>query len=335
MNKFKKKISIISAAIMVAFFMPFFNIETNAYSIDISSYQGNNNFAEAKGSLDHVILKATQGEFWNDSSFYANYQGCIENNIPVGAYHYADTHGTPESQANHFADRLINKHWDLKPVLDLEQSVGMNKSDFVRRFATVIQERTGMPIVLYSGAYFARDNFDSDVKANYPLWYASYPSEWSASRLGYNTIAGHQYGGDDWGISINGIGSNLDCNVIYEPFMLRGTSNTIPVTRHTQLPSKGAYGKVAELQRFLGVIDDNIYGPETDNALRNSHFNANVSVFYHNAELTRWIQLRLGCNADGIFGSKTAAAVKNWQSSHGLTVDGIAGYNTIKSLALA
>lgn len=36
--------------------------------------------------------------------------------------------------------------------------------------------------------------------------------------------------------------------------------------------------------------------------------------------------------ADGIYGNKTAAAVKQYQKDHGLTVDGVAGKNTLSSL---
>lgn len=92
--------------------------------------------------------------------------------------------------------------------------------------------------------------------------------------------------------------------------------------------------KVAELQRILGVDDDGIYGNITDNALRNANFNANSSNNYHNEALTKWIQLRVGENPDGIYGCKTAQAVREFQAKEGLLVDGIAGYNTIKKLAL-
>ncbi|MBE6788010.1 MAG: spore cortex-lytic enzyme [Ruminococcaceae bacterium] len=38
---------------------------------------------------------------------------------------------------------------------------------------------------------------------------------------------------------------------------------------------------------------------------------------------------------DGIFGTKTKRAVENFQKDHGLTVDGIAGKNTLKALGVS
>lgn len=95
--------------------------------------------------------------------------------------------------------------------------------------------------------------------------------------------------------------------------------------------------KIRELQHVCNlyganITEDGIWGVQTDNAVRNLPL---AGLPYCTPDLTRWIQLRLGCNPDGIFGQATEAAVKEWQANHGLVVDGIAGYNTIKSLALA
>lgn len=89
--------------------------------------------------------------------------------------------------------------------------------------------------------------------------------------------------------------------------------------------------KVKELQVIAGVDNDGIWGPVTDAAVKELI----AGIDYTTPELTKWIQARVGCNVDGIYGQITADAVKGWQSSHGLYVDGVAGYNTIKSLALA
>ena len=47
------------------------------------------------------------------------------------------------------------------------------------------------------------------------------------------------------------------------------------------------------------------------------------------------LQEFLGLSADGIFGSKTEQAVKNWQLNNGLTADGIVGPNTWDSMGMA
>ena len=48
--------------------------------------------------------------------------------------------------------------------------------------------------------------------------------------------------------------------------------------------------------------------------------------------ITKLIQEKLGINDDGIFGANTEIAVKNYQRTNGLSVDGIVGHNTWKKL---
>jgi len=47
------------------------------------------------------------------------------------------------------------------------------------------------------------------------------------------------------------------------------------------------------------------------------------------------LQAQLGCKIDGIYGRGTREAVRAYQRGHGLTVDGLAGPQTLKSLGLA
>ena len=95
--------------------------------------------------------------------------------------------------------------------------------------------------------------------------------------------------------------------------------------------------RVKELQHLCNVIiganisEDNIWGNQTDNAVRQLPL---CGIPYTQRELTVWVQSRLGCTPDGIFLYETANAVKQWQRSHHLVVDGIVGYNSYKSLAL-
>ena len=125
-------------------------------------------------------------------------------------------------------------------------------------------------------------------------------------------------------------------------------------------------GKIAQIQNSLNEkygldIDvDNIYGNETKKALvkglqteLNKQFEGNLvvdGIFGTNTynacinvrrgaegNITWLIQSMLIChlfniNADGIFGTATERAVRDFQSRNGLSVDGIVGKNTFNKL---
>lgn len=125
-------------------------------------------------------------------------------------------------------------------------------------------------------------------------------------------------------------------------------------------------GKIAQIQNVLNEkygldIDvDNIYGNETKKALvkglqteLNKQFEGNLvvdGIFGTNTynacinvrrgaegNITWLIQSMLIChsfniNADGIYGTATEGAVRDFQSRNGLSVDGIVGKNTFNKL---
>ena len=115
------------------------------------------------------------------------------------------------------------------------------------------------------------------------------------------------------------------------------TSNTTYTNIQPSQPQQSQDTRVKELQHLCNVIiganidEDNIWGQQTENAVRQLPL---CGIPYTQRELTVWVQSRLGCTPDGIFLYETANAVKQWQRSHCLEVDGIVGYNSYKSLAL-
>lgn len=80
----------------------------------------------------------------------------------------------------------------------------------------------------------------------------------------------------------------------------------------------------------FSLDEDNVYGRNTEYALKQLPV-ARIQG-YHNDLYTRWIQRRLEISVDGIFYTQCDKAVRNYQSSHGLSVDGQVGFNTIRSL---
>ncbi len=137
---------------------------------------------------------------------------------------------------------------------------------------------------------------------------------------------------------------------------------------------KSRGGDVRQLQRAIGVSADGVFGPATERALKRwqrargltadgiagpntraalglgagpvlkrkrgaagSGTRARRSSGRRAAQGgggVRSLQRRIGVPADGVFGPGTEAALKRWQSAHGLTPDGVAGPNTRRALGM-
>ena len=235
----------------------------------------------------------------------------------------------PETQAENFYKEIIKCQNDLVPMLDVEVNFpGLN--DYIARFIGKFNQLTSMEIGLYTYTSFLNEHIDVNRFKSLKLWEANYNNKpWNLPSNGFINRVGHQYTEKGY---VNGVNGVCDVNEFNE-----GVLTSTPVQTTVKVTEK-ATGKVAELQglcnAILGtnLVIDNIWGNNTDGAVRKLPL---CGLPYVQRELTTWVQLRLGAVADGIFGQKTKEAVIAWQYSHGLVVDGIVGYNTYKSLALA
>jgi hypothetical protein len=142
--------------------------------------------------------------------------------------------------------------------------------------------------------------------------------------------------------------------------VLVGLALLAPATADAAKPLKrGSHGpRVAQVQRWLGLDADRIFGPATRRAvkrfqrrhgltadgivgpvtwraLRRSNArrasSGSRSGGRHRPAVV-YVQRRLGIAADGIFGPGTEAAVKRFQRRHGLTADGVVGPATWAAL---
>ena len=106
---------------------------------------------------------------------------------------------------------------------------------------------------------------------------------------------------------------------------------------------------VKRWQRRHGLVADGIVGPQTRAAMglgsgpvlkrkrsgaRRRGHSGRAHHRSHGGGGVRSLQRRIGVPADGVFGPGTEAALKRWQSAHGLTPDGVAGPQTRGKLGL-
>jgi GH25 family lysozyme M1 (1,4-beta-N-acetylmuramidase) len=341
MKNLKKIISLGFVAVITATFF----ISQNAYAykgIDISACNWDNgriNFNEVKGdSVEAVICKATEGVDWQDDYLDSNYWGAKNAGIKhIGFYHFMSEKTDPSQQARDFWNAIKDKNYDIMPCLDVETN-NYNRSayEITNRCLSFIQtfkELSGQNVMLYSGAYFSRDNLDMRIKTQ-PLWVASYGR--NPIPTGFVNVVGWQY--TETG-EIGGVNGCCDVNDFNDGMLLEN-SNYIPSTP-TVIDSQdnggtqvGGDDVVAQLQRLIneqgfGDIDvDNIAGNETLG-------HAPLIKKGAEGEITKWIQLRVGMTGnevDGVFGSNTKQAVISFQSYRGISADGVVGRNTWREL---
>ena len=297
--------------------------------IDISNNNGSINFAGVKNSgVECVYIKATEGTTFQDSYKSAFYGGAKTIGAKVGFYHFFVGTSAPETQAENFFNQIKNYENDLVAMLDVEVNFN-NLNDYIARFITRFQQLTDMEIGIYTYTSFLNEYIDVARFKDFKLWEANYNNNpWNLPTNGFTNRVGHQY--TEKG-TIQGVNGVCDVNEFNEG-VFNGNKQVV-VNNPVQ-----ASGKVAELQGLsnaiigTNLVVDNIWGDNTDNAVRQLPL---CGLPYVQRELTTWVQLRLGVDPDGIFGRKTYNAVIEWQRAHGLSVDGVVGYNTYKSLALA
>lgn len=305
--------------------------------IDISNHNGKINWSKVKSDgVKLVYIKATEGTTYQDLWLENHYQGAKSVGLCTGFYHFLVGTSQPESQAHNFYNQIKDKKNDLIPCLDIEVS-GFDVGDYALRFLKKFKELSGMSMVIYTGAYFSRDNLPLEIKQNYPLWLAHYGVEpWKSNLVtlaGFTILAGHQY--TEKG-HINGINTNVDMNVFNESIFLSKSNISINNTNSSDwlaeyLKSWNWSEWVGKLQRTIGVNVDKIVGPITLKACTLLKKGMYGELVRRLQEILKAYGFNCG-DIDGIFGDKTYNAVVAFQKSRGLAIDGIVGYNTWKAL---
>ena len=87
---------------------------------------------------------------------------------------------------------------------------------------------------------------------------------------------------------------------------------------------------IADGYKFPKYGADGMWGTECESVARIAICKKRNT--YTNRNLTKLVQRAVGTATDGLFGMNTDRAVRNYQRTHGLTVDGCVGINTWKKI---
>jgi lysozyme len=147
--------------------------------IDVSHYQGAIDWQKVAGSgVKFAFAKAAEGDTVTDSQFSTNWSGMAEAGLLRGAYDFYTVGSDPNTQAQHFLDRVKLVPGDLPPMVDIETEGKAGESDSglitdLRRYIDILSRAYGTAPFIYTGPGFWNDHLN-DSFGDCPLWVAEY-----------------------------------------------------------------------------------------------------------------------------------------------------------------
>ena len=155
--------------------------------VDVSGWNGNVPWGKVdQTKVQFVWAKVSQGRDWHDSSRLHNFEGCREEGIKIGAYHFPSPHigldsKDPKLEVENFIRGTPGgfQKGDMLPVLDLE--AGKKKDpehnrQWALEWLQELENETGLKAVIYTARWFIRGYMRRNVAGltDYPLWVADY-----------------------------------------------------------------------------------------------------------------------------------------------------------------
>lgn len=203
--------------------------------IDVSRWNGTIDWKTvANYGMGFAILRITEKGNIVDSTFEANYKGCIENKISVGVYKYsyATTIAQIEDEANVVIKTLNNRKLDYPVFLDIEDKCQENLSEelmlkMIKAFKSIVV-KAGYKFGIYCGYSWYQNKLPKEAQ-NYDCWVARYPSNDTGDlqeRLRVSAsdgVVGWQYSSKS---TIPGIPTKTDRNVFYKDYSKTSSIST-------------------------------------------------------------------------------------------------------------
>lgn len=225
-----------------------FNGTTKRIGIDVSSHNGNINWAEVKASgVEFVFIRMSyrayaSGTLATDTKAYANIQGALAAGLKVGVYIFSQaiTQQEAKEEANYICNQLSAYNVTLPVVMDYEyvsSSDGLTgrlynanlssaqATSNVMSFCSTVASR-GYSAMLYANKSFLENNVDAATIASaYKIWLANYTN--STSYAGDYSFWQYSSKG-----SISGISGNVDCDIWYDGSVASTGNASISYSAH-------------------------------------------------------------------------------------------------------
>lgn len=297
--------------------------------IDISSYQQNVDFNQVKSSgIEIVILKASEGKTWQDSTFRDKYNNAKAAGLKVGAYHFLKGNAV-QDEVDNFLSMVQKLPMDCKYIIDAETDLGgiEANSSQIKAFYDILTSK-GYDTALYTGEYFYNDNLNDSVK-DIPLWVAKY----SSNHPNVPSYIGWQY--SDCG-NVSGISGNVDMNEFNEGILIGNVQpqvkenvNKYPLplkyNRNVLLFQRAANAMGIKGENGNRLDEDGVPGDNTLYAAKSPKALLKIGM---NNPLVAAMQFMFGLNVNSYYDENTYNMVGIFQNSKDLDVDNLVGYNT-------
>jgi lysozyme len=186
------------------------------HGIDVSKYQQTISWDAVKEmkvknvQLGFAFIKATEGIENTDPQFKRNWKKSRQAGIIRGAYHFFLATKDGRGQAENFISAVDLKEGDLPPVVDVEQTYGVNVNIFkteLKEWLDIVEYNYKVKPIIYTNVDFYSRYLGKDFN-DYPLWAAHY-FQYDTPRVdrGWNFWQHSEEG------RVNGILSKVDFNV--------------------------------------------------------------------------------------------------------------------------
>lgn len=185
----------------------------DVHGIDISRYQSIINWEKIwEQDIHFAFAKATEGKEHKDTTFQRNWLEMKRVGIKRGAYHFFRPTISATVQAQNFIKFVDIEGGDLPPVLDVEVTDGVSKTellDGIRAWLFQVEINYDIKPIIYTNQDFFNEYIAGHFE-DYPIWIARY-SSWRKPRLDSNQKWHFwQYGNKG---KLEGIEGNVDFNV--------------------------------------------------------------------------------------------------------------------------